>query len=52
MKKKKLEALFEETIDVEMDFLVEQGGDDDFAGMELDDEEGDDGLSEYDSDLQ
>lgn len=39
--KKKLEALLEEAIDVEMDFLVEEGGDDDFAVMELDDEDGD-----------
>ena len=40
--KKKLEALLEEAIDAEMDLLVEEGGDDDFAGMKLDDEDGDD----------
>ena len=39
--KKKLEVLLEEAIDTEMDLLVEEGGDDDFAGMELDDEDGD-----------
>jgi hypothetical protein len=39
--KKKMEALLEEAIDAEMDLLVEEGGDDDFAGMELDDEDGD-----------
>ena len=38
--KKKLEAMLEEAIDAEMDLLVEEGGDDDFAGMELDDEDG------------
>ena len=38
--KKKLETLLEEAIDAEMDFLVEEGGEDDFAGMELDDEDG------------
>ena len=38
--KKKLEALLEEAIDAEMDLLMEEGGDDDFAGMELDDEGG------------
>ena len=37
--KKRLEALLEEAIDAEMDLLVEEGGDDDFAGMELDDDE-------------
>ena len=37
--KKNLEALLEEAIDAEMDLLVEEGGDDDFTGMELDDEE-------------
>lgn len=46
--KKKLEALLGEAIDAEMDLLVEEGGDDDFAGMELDDEDEDDGLSEDD----
>jgi hypothetical protein len=44
--KKRLGALLEEAIDAEMDLLVEEGGDDDFAGMELDDEEGDEGVSE------
>ena len=39
--KKKLEGLLEEAIDAEMDLLVEEGGDDDFAGMEVDDEDGD-----------
>ena len=39
--KRKLEALLEEAIDAEMDLLVEGGGDDDFVGMELDDEDGD-----------
>ena len=37
--KKRLGALLEEAIDAEMDLLVEEGGDDDFAGMELDDDE-------------
>lgn len=44
--KKGLEALLEEAIDAEMDLLVEEGGEDDFAGMELDDEDGDDGFPE------
>ena len=44
--KKELEALLEEAVDAEMDLLVEEGGDDDFAGMELDDEDGEDGFSE------
>ena len=46
--KKKLEALLEEAIDAEMDLLVEEGGDDDFARMELDDEDedGDEGFPE------
>lgn len=44
--KKKLEALLEEAIDAEMDLLVEEGGDDDFAGMELDDEDGEEGFPE------
>jgi len=43
--KKKLEALLEEAIDAEMDLLVEEGGDDDFAGMELD-EDGNEGFPE------
>ena len=43
--KKKLEALLEEAIDAEMDLLVEEGGDDDFTGMELD-EDRDEGLLE------
>ena len=37
--KKKVEALLGEAIDAEMDLLVEEGGDGDFAGMELDDDE-------------
>lgn len=44
--KKKLQVLLDEAIDVEMDLLVEEGGDDDFTGMEVGDEDGDDGLSE------
>ena len=44
--KKKLEALLGEAIDAEMDLLVEEGGDDDFAGMELDDEGGLEELAE------
>ena len=44
--KKKLEALLEEAIDAEMDLLVEEGGEDDFAGMELDDEDGEEGFPE------
>lgn len=52
--KKKLEAFLEEAIDAEMDLVVEEGGDDDFAGMELDGEDGGDGLSEddYSDDIQ
>jgi len=46
--RKKLEALLGEAIDAEMDLLVEEGGDDDFAGMELDDEDGDEGFPEDD----
>lgn len=46
--KKKLEALLEEAIDAEMDLLVEEGGEDDFAGMEPDDEDEDDELPEDD----
>jgi hypothetical protein len=46
--KRKLEAFLEEAIDAEMDLLVEEGGDDDFAGMELDDEDGDEGFPEDD----
>ena len=38
--RRKLEALLEEAIDAEMDLLVEEGGDDDFAEMELDDGDG------------
>ena len=48
--KKKLEALLEEAIDAEMELLVEEGGDDDFAGMELDDDEEFPGLEDEDSD--
>jgi len=49
--KKKLGKLLEEAIDAEMDLLVEEGGDDDFAGMELDGEDGDDdGLDDGDDD--
>ena len=44
--KKKLEALLEEAIDAEMDLLMEEGGDDDFAGMELDDEDGEEEFAE------
>ena len=40
----KLVGLLEDAIDAEMDLLVEEGGDDDFAGMELDDEDREDGL--------
>ena len=43
--KKKLEALLEEAIDAEMGLLVEEGGEDDFAGMELD-EDGEEGFPE------
>jgi len=35
-----------EAIDAEMDLLVEEGGDDDFAGMELDEEDGEGGFPE------
>lgn len=48
--KKKLEALLGEAIDAEMDLLVEEGGDDDFAGMELDDEDGEGFPEDEDSD--
>ena len=44
--KRKLEALLEEAMDAEMDLLVEEGGEDDFAGMELDDEDGEEGFPE------
>jgi len=44
--KKKLEVLLEEAIDAEMDLLVEEGGEDDFAGMELDDEDGEEEFPE------
>jgi len=44
--RKKLEALLEEAIDAEMDLLVEEGGEDDFVGMELDD----DGEAEFHED--
>ena len=44
--KEKLESLLGEAIDAEMDLLVEEGGDDDFAGMELDDEDGEEGIPE------
>ena len=47
--KKKVEALLGEAIDAEMDLLVEEGGDDDFTGMELDDDE-DEGWSGDDED--
>ena len=46
--KKKLEALLEAAIDAEMDLLVEEGGEDDFVGMELDDEDGEEGFPEDD----
>ena len=44
--KKKFETLLEEAIDAEMDLLMEEGGDDDFAGMELDDEVEEEGFPE------
>ncbi|KAF9652069.1 Clavaminate synthase-like protein [Thelephora ganbajun] len=45
-REKKLEALLEEAIDAEMDFLVEDGGDDDFDEIELDGEDGDEEFPE------
>ena len=46
--KNKLEVSLGEAMDAEMDLLVEEGGEDDFAGMELDDEDGEEGFPQDD----